>query len=182
MHVVPVLLLVAACGFQAPERIPQDPSDPSVDAPPAVEPPPVPTADAPPALTPEALVVQMVTLECQAAFSCKPEYPASARPFDEEWGTDLDDCIATDRDYRMKESIAASCAAGVIAWDPAAAQMCFANPGVPTSCTSLFSDRWAWADSCLAALAGTVTDGGSCQNDWECAGRYSDCRGGECMH
>lgn len=179
MHVVVGLLLVAACGFQAPP--PDQAADPApVDA---GEPTVVPTIDAPtaPAVTPQALLVQMVTLECQAAFACKPQYPASARPFDQEWGTDLNDCVTSDKSYRTRDSVAASCASGVIAWDPVAAQQCFSDPGIPTSCSVLFADSWSWDPTCLVALAGRVPDGGACQNDWECAGRYSDCRSGTCM-
>lgn len=175
MHVVLGLLLVAACGFEAPLPLEQ-----TTDA---AEPTVVPTSDAATvtAPTPQALLVQMVTLECHAAFACRPQYPATARPFDEEWGTDLNDCVTSDRNYRTRDSVAASCASGVITWDPAAAQLCFANPGIPTSCSVLFSDNWSWADPCLIALAGRVANGGGCANDWECAGKYSDCRGGTCM-
>lgn len=170
MHVVVALLFVAACGFTAP--LPEQ----GTTAPDAAEqPPPVPT------ITPQAMIIQMISLECQKAFACRPEYPMTARPFESEWGTDLHDCLVTDKQYLARDAVAASVASGVIAWNQPAADQCFANPGIPASCAVVFSENWSWAEPCLTTLHGSVPDGGACTNDWDCAGRHSDCRSGTCM-
>ena len=167
-----VLVLVGACGFTAPRH---EPSEPNLDA----YVPQLPTIDAPPR-TPQSFLTDLVTLECQQAFACMPQYPQDAyKSFADAWGSDVHDCVVTDRDYLARDSVAASVMTGTISWDPAAAMQCLAAPGIPTSCQALFSQNYSYSDACMTALAGKVPDGGSCTNDWEC-GRYSDCRSARC--
>lgn len=145
----------------------------------------MPTIDAPAApsqLTPRTFIVELVRLECLAAFACKPQYPKTAyRTFDQAWGTDINNCIAIGRSYLERNAIDAAVAAGRITFDAASAQACLAAPGIPTSCATLFEYRWEWSSICFVGLAGHVPEGSACTTSWEC-GPISDCHGGTCSH
>jgi len=184
VHVaVVVVVVVAACSFEAPRRETQVSPDAAVPPPPTID-APVPEIDAPvvATLTPRIYIEQLVTLECQQAFACQSQYPPNKQPsFANAWGTDLDDCVTTDRDYLDRDAVDAGIAAGRITWDPAAAMTCLAAPGIPTSCSTLFNTDYDFAPSCIAALIGHVPDGGACTTGWECSST-SYCRNGTCGH
>ena len=181
MRPLVVCAVLAACGFEAPR---QAPADPEVDAATSADPTPTPSIDAPapPALTARQFIEDLVRLECVKAFACKPQYPASARrSFADAWGTDLNDCVVTDTNYLARDKIDSSIAAGRITFDPASAQACLADPGIPSSCATFFEYRYEWSAVCFVGLAGHVADGASCTTSWEC-GPTSDCHGGTCSH
>jgi hypothetical protein len=169
-----ILCLLAACGF-APRT-----SSTGADA------APTPTdqgldvllhaSDANVAWSPRSFMVQLLTEECDQAFTCKPQYPQGAQhSFDYEWGVDINDCVTTDDDYLALDKIEAAIVASTITFDPASAATCLAAPGIPTSCPALFANNYDWASSCYAALAGHVPDAGACTTDWECANLSSYC-------
>ena len=175
--------LLVACGFQAPDRPGAGPDAAAVSATPDAAPDAAPDAVTqiePTPLTPQTLIERLITIACEQAFVCKPQYPSGAASFDVVWGTDLNDCVATDRDYLQREAIAAAVVGGTISFDPAQGALCLATPGIPTNCATLFSDNYFYAPTCLAALAGHVPEGGVCTTDWECP-VASTCRSGECM-
>ena len=179
MRPLVLLTLLAGCGFEGRPvgagtvDAPVEPS--TIDAP-AVQ----TTDDASAALTPAMFMERLIAQECTVAFACKALYPAGSHPsFDVAWGTDPNDCVMTDHDYLARDKIAAAIVGGTITWDPTSAEACLAAPGIPTSCSALFSDNYEWADSCFAALLGHVADGGACTTDWECA-RGSTCRNATC--
>ncbi|MBL0219381.1 MAG: hypothetical protein IPQ07_36615 [Myxococcales bacterium] len=165
--------LLVACGFTAPGAPPARGLDPGPDARSV-------GSDGPSVLTPQAFVEKLVALECAQAFVCKPQYPTSSTtPFDIEWGTDLADCLLTDRDYLARDTIAAAVTVGRISFDPGSAAICLASPGIPSTCTTLFAEDYDFAEPCYLALAGHVPDGSGCTTGWECA-RTSQCFHGTC--
>jgi hypothetical protein len=175
----PVLCsLLVACGFQAssydPAARPDAPAAPDAAVQPDAPAPP----DAAP-LTPLTLIDQMVAMKCAQAFACKPHYPRQYPSFDHVWGTDQNNCAATDRDYLARDRIAAAVTAGTIRFDPASAAICLAAPGFPTNCTTFFMGEYRWAEACYAALVGQISDGAVCTTDWECVSG-SSCRDGRC--
>jgi len=178
-------IVLTACGFQA-----ADPtsSTPGVDAPPRIDgssPTPSPTIDAPTSvdaapLTAASFMYRMIRIECEQAFVCRPQYTTTDPSFATAWGTDLDDCVANDVDYRQVPRILTAIGGGTITFDPGLAASCLAAPGIPTSCATLFSHNYQWTATCYAAVLGHVADGGGCITDWECA-LASVCRSGKCM-
>ena len=170
----PLLLcsVLAACGFQAPNGgTPTEPPDATI----ATD-----GTDATPTLTPETFLERLLTEECEQAFACEADYPPTAHAsFADAWGTDLNDCVVTDRDYLARDAVAAAVTAGRISFDPTLAAACLAAPGIPTSCTTLFANNYDWADTCYQALAGHVPDGEACTTGWEC-GPASHCIAATC--
>ncbi len=170
MHRILLCALLAGCGFEG-----HPVGAATVDGPPGT-----PTPDASTALSASIFIERLITLQCGAAFACQAQYPSDAHDsFAVVWGADLDDCLATDRDYTARGEIESAVTAGTITFDAERAAACLAAPGIPTTCSALFADTYDWADSCYAALRGHVADGGACTSDWECA-RGSTCRGAKC--
>ena len=163
------VVVVAGCGFTAPTREPSpDRPDASIDAPPGSP------------LTPDTFITQLISAECQKAFTCQPEYPLNAqKSFAYEWGSSMNDCLTTDSDYKDISAITAAITVGRITWDPASAAVCLLDPAFPASCATFFLDTYDWAASCYTALSGHVADGASCTTGWECS-RQSPCRQGTC--
>jgi hypothetical protein len=130
------------------------------------------------ALTPQAFLGQLITKDCEKAFACRAEFPATEGTFDDEWGTSVSDCVESDDDYASRSEIAAGITAGHIKYDADIAANCLANLAYPASCPAFFAD-YDWPDSCYDALAGQVADGGSCTTGWDC-GPDSDCITAKC--
>jgi hypothetical protein len=130
-------------------------------------------------LAPEDFIAQLVGQECTHAFTCMAQYPTTTgTTFDDDYGTDQNDCVTSDDDYGERAQVAAAVAAGKITYDATSAAACLADMMFPASCTDFFT-TWDWPDSCYDALAGNVADGAACTTGWEC-GDDSDCTAGKC--
>jgi hypothetical protein len=129
-------------------------------------------------LTADAYLEQLVTRDCQKAFTCKAEYPPAEGTFDDDWGATEAECLATDVDYLERADVVAAIMAGTIDFDATAAAACLADAAYPATCAAFFTD-YDWPDSCYDALEGKVADGGVCSTGWQC-GPDSDCEAGKC--
>ncbi len=131
-------------------------------------------------ITPQAFVEQLVTAECEHAFSCMAQYPTTTgTTFADDWGSSQADCVSTDDDYVARDQIAAAITAGNITWDPASAVACLGALGFPASCAEFFTS-YDYPGTCYDALSGNIADGGNCTTDWECSGDTSVCTAGKC--
>jgi hypothetical protein len=184
MRPLVVCAVLAACSFEAPRQEPASTVDAATTPTPTIDASVVPSVDAPvvSSMTPSQFIEELVRLECVQAFACKPSYPMNAnRTFEDAWGTDVNNCVVTDSNYRQRNKIDAAITAGRITYDLASAHSCLAAPGIPTTCAALFQDSYEFASVCFVALAGHVADGAACTTSWEC-GALSDCRSGTCSH
>src|SRR5262249_31372239 len=91
-------------------------------------------------LAPPEVIRQLITKDCEKAFACKAEFPATEGTFDDEWGTTLTDCVEDDDDYAARSQIAASIMAGHIRYDANIAANCLANLAYPATCPAFFTD------------------------------------------
>jgi hypothetical protein len=139
------------------------------------DPPPPP----PGGLTPQTFIEQLIRTECDKAFSCMAEFPASEGPFADSWGATVDECVEDDDDYIGRDMIAAAVTAGRIAWNPTLGASCLADLAFPATCSAFFLE-YEYPDDCYDALAGQVADGQACSTGWEC-GPASECPAGTCQ-
>lgn len=116
--------------------------------------------------------------KCDDAFTCMATFPSdSPIAFSSVYGETAAVCYARAAAYHDPAAVAASIAAGRIAFDGVAAATCVAGFGEP-ACGTHWTSGPAFPAACDAALAGKVADGESCEIDFDCANRRSSCDAG----
>jgi hypothetical protein len=116
--------------------------------------------------------------ECDAAFACKSSFPTDqGSTFTQTYGADVAACYADQESFYNAGKIEASITAGTIEFDETAAAACvsdLASADGP-SCPDMWDLGLSFPDACDDVFAGTLDDGESCTNDFECAGETSVC-------
>jgi hypothetical protein len=121
-------------------------------------------------LTPSAFLTKLGDNECDEAFMCRASFPSNGNQhFEDEWGSTTDECYAGAADYFKPADVEASVAAGKITFDASAAKSCLSGIDYG-SCSQFWKQGPQYPAACSTALVGTITEGGDCSNDFECAG------------
>ena len=128
--------------------------------------------------TASEVVDRLGRLECDAAFACKASFPTDqGSTFNQTYGADVPACYADQASYYDAGKLEASITAGTIEYDETAAESCVSDlASIDTvSCPDMWDTGFELPDACNDVFAGTLDDGETCTNDFECAGETSVC-------
>jgi hypothetical protein len=184
MRGAPIFLLLAiGCGAQILDDeaagVGAGDDDGKGDDPGGGGPEPTPTQQ----LGPDDFLEQVGEVECDHAFLCRDEFPAAdfGISFDEfVGGNTAEECYDAAEATFQPDLVAASVAAGRIAYTEVAATECLAGISFPATCAEYWMVGPTFPQICSAALIGTVADGGACTIDIDCTGADTFCESGTC--
>ncbi|MDQ3340467.1 MAG: hypothetical protein M4D80_35360 [Myxococcota bacterium] len=128
------------------------------------------------ALTATGFLTKIATQFCDESFRCKATYPQGATVFAQNFGATTAECYAGAIAFYTPQSVEQSITAGRVIFNPGTAKTCLDGIVYQQNCSIYWqSQQPTFPSACNTALLGTVANGGTCTNDFDCSGVTSRC-------
>lgn len=132
--------------------------------------------------TATAFLTDLSKAECDKSFACKADWPTEYGDFTEEFGADVNACIALGLEYYDAALIEASVTSGRVSFDATAAATCLSGLASATlACNAYWEDGFEYPSECDVVVAGKVAEGSMCDYDLECTGELLCGEAGTCV-
>jgi hypothetical protein len=130
----------------------------------------------PMALTATGFLTRIATQFCDNSFRCKASYPDGPTAFAQDFGASSAECYAGAIAFYAPQAVEQSIAAGRGFFNPGTARNCLDGIVYEQSCNIYWeSQQPTFPSSCATALLGTVANGGTCTNHFDCSGATALC-------
>jgi hypothetical protein len=131
-------------------------------------------------LTATDFLTKIATQYCEESFRCKATYPDGPMSFAEDFGTSTAVCSAAGIAFYEPQAVEQSITAGRVIFNPTTAKLCLDGIVYQQNCSIYWqSQQPTFPQACGTALVGTVANGGTCTNDFDCVGQLV-CDDDEC--